>query len=211
MGAEQSNMNEIIFNMKMTTKQLERLSKKAEKDGAKAREQVKKALEQRNVDGARIYAENGIRKKSESLNFLRMASRLDGVCSRLQTAQSMKDVTKQMGSVVVGLDAAMKNMDLEKLQRIMDKFETQFTDLDTRTGILEGAMAGATSLSTPEDQVDNLIKEVADEAGLELTAQMQAAGTTLPTATATATAAPGKTLSHAEDEDLSRRLAQLRA
>jgi charged multivesicular body protein 1 len=207
MGAEQSNtqLNDTIFSMKMTMKQLERLSKKAEKDGSKARGQVKKALEQRNTESARIYAENGIRKRNESLNFLRMASRLDAVCSRLQMAQSMQEVTKQMGSVVHGLDAAMKNMDLEKLMRIMDKFESQFGELDAHTSILESSMAGATTLSTPEDQVEALMKEVADEAGLELTAQMQAAGTTLPQSTAVGD------ISHTEDDELKRRLAELRA
>ena len=51
------------------------------------------ALQQKNVDGARIYAENAIRKKNESLNFLRMASRIDAVASRVQTAQSVQGVS----------------------------------------------------------------------------------------------------------------------
>lgn len=43
---------------------------------------IKKALQQGNVEGAKIYAENAIRKKNESLSYLRMASKVDAVQSR---------------------------------------------------------------------------------------------------------------------------------
>lgn len=51
------------------------------------------ALQQKNVDCARVYAENAIRKKNEGLNWLRMASRLDAVSSKVQTAVTMKAVS----------------------------------------------------------------------------------------------------------------------
>lgn len=47
---------------------------------------------QGNNDGARIYASNAIRKKTESLNLLRLASRIDAVASRVETAVTMKQV-----------------------------------------------------------------------------------------------------------------------
>lgn len=47
------------------------------------------------MEGARIYAENAIRKKNESLNYLRMAARVDAVASRVQSARMMKDVSEQ--------------------------------------------------------------------------------------------------------------------
>lgn len=51
------------------------------------------AIQQKNVEGARIYAENAIRKKNESLNYLRLASRVDAVASKVQTAMQMKQVS----------------------------------------------------------------------------------------------------------------------
>ncbi len=50
------------------------------------------ALQQGNIEGAKIYAENAIRKKNESLNYLRFAGRVDAVHSRVQSAQTMKQV-----------------------------------------------------------------------------------------------------------------------
>ena len=44
---------------------------KSEKDSKKEEAKIKKAIQQGNTDGARIYAENSIRKKTEALNFHR--------------------------------------------------------------------------------------------------------------------------------------------
>lgn len=55
----------------------------------------------------------------------------------------------------------------------MDKFETQFEDLDVATGYYENATSSATAVATPQDDVDRLIHLVADEAGVELQAEMK--------------------------------------
>ena len=44
------------------------------------------------MEGAKIYAENAIRKKNEALHLLRLASRVDAVASRVQTAVTMQRV-----------------------------------------------------------------------------------------------------------------------
>ena len=54
---------------------------------------MKKALEKGNPDVARVYAENAIRKKNESLNYLRMSSKVDATASRVQSAVTMKGVS----------------------------------------------------------------------------------------------------------------------
>ena len=82
-----------LFQLKFCSKQLARLSKKAEKEQKSQEAKVKKALEQGNVEGARIYAENAVRKKNESLNYLRMSGKVDAVASRVQSAVTMKGVT----------------------------------------------------------------------------------------------------------------------
>jgi hypothetical protein len=46
------------------------------------------------VEGARIYAANSIRKKNESLNLLRLSSRIDAVASRVETAVTMRQVRR---------------------------------------------------------------------------------------------------------------------
>ncbi|XP_046563319.1 charged multivesicular body protein 1a-like [Haliotis rubra] len=197
-------MDDMMFQLKFTTKQLERLAKKAEKDQKIQQNKVKKALQQKNVEGAKIYAENAIRKKNEGLNYLRFAARVDAVASRVQTALTMKEVTKNIAGVSKALDKAMQSMDLAKVEQIMEKFEKQFEDLDVRSSTLENSMGNAMTLTTPEDQVQALIHQVADENGLEMVDQLNDLNPT------TASIRSGASAEQSKEDDLSRRLQALR-
>jgi hypothetical protein len=99
-----------------TAKQLTRQAAKASKDETLEKAKLKKAIQQGHTDIAKIYAGNAIRKKNEHVNLLRLASRLDAVASRVQTAVTMRSVTGSMANVVRGMDVAMKSMDLEKVR-----------------------------------------------------------------------------------------------
>ena len=55
-----------------------------------------------------------------------------------------------------------------KISLVMDKFETQFSDLDVQTNYMEETMSNTTAVSTPQDQVDLLMKQMAEEANIEL-------------------------------------------
>ncbi|KAK1874963.1 Charged multivesicular body protein 1a [Dissostichus eleginoides] len=170
-----------------------------------ARKTGQEALQQKNVECARIYAENAIRKKNEGLNWLRMASRVDAVASKVQTAVTMKGVSyKSMGQVTKALDKALGSMDLQKVSLVMDKFETQVQNLDVHTSVMEDSMSSATTLTTPQDQVDDLIHQIAEESGLEVMDQLSQlpAGAT--------SVGPESSRSQDREDLLSRRLAALR-
>ena len=51
---------------------------------------------------------------------------------------------------------------------VMDKFESQFSDLDVQTSYMEETMSNTTAVSTPQDEVDALLKQTAEEANIEL-------------------------------------------
>ncbi len=108
-----------------------------------------------------------------------------------------------MGQVVKALDKAVNEMDLQKMSAVMEKFENQFEDMDVRTAVMDDAMGSATTLTTPSDQVDQLVQQVADEAGLEIADQLANAAT-VPSAIGAASSVSSN------DEQLSRRLAALR-
>lgn len=84
---------------------------------------------------------------------------------------------------------------------IMDKFEKQFEDLDVQTQYMDSSMSATTTLTTPEGQVDELMRQVADEHGLELNMELDAKD--LAPATSTGAAVQ-------EQDDLTERLARLR-
>ena len=51
----------------------------------------------------------------------------------------------------------------------MDTFEHQFESLDVQTEFVESAMTNQTALSTPEDDVNLLMQQVAVRSGMHFT------------------------------------------
>ena len=94
---------------------MQRNSKKCNKEESAEKAKLKKAIQQGNMEGARSYCDNAIRKNTEALNMLRLSSRIDAVASRVQTAVTMRTVTGSMSGVVKGMDTAMASMNLEKV------------------------------------------------------------------------------------------------
>lgn len=88
------------MELKFTSKSLQRQARKCEKDEKSEKLKVKKAIEKGNMDGARIYAENAIRKRSEQMNYLRLSSRLDAVVARLDTQVKSDPTYKQWRTCV---------------------------------------------------------------------------------------------------------------
>ncbi|KAH9959568.1 hypothetical protein BGW80DRAFT_1486727 [Lactifluus volemus] len=138
---KKKNLKKTLFQLKFTAKSLNRQAKKAQKDENVEKTRLKRALQQGNNDGARIYASNAIRKKIESLNLLRLAMK--------------------------GMDKAMETMNLERISLLMDKFEAQFSDLGVQTSYMEVAMGSTTAVSMPQDQVDSPMRQMAEEANIE--------------------------------------------
>eukprot|EP00607_Mallomonas_marina_P006003 CAMPEP_0182428172 /NCGR_PEP_ID=MMETSP1167-20130531/21224_1 /TAXON_ID=2988 /ORGANISM="Mallomonas Sp, Strain CCMP3275" /LENGTH=85 /DNA_ID=CAMNT_0024610897 /DNA_START=506 /DNA_END=763 /DNA_ORIENTATION=+ len=84
----------------------------------------------------------------------------------------------------------------------MSQFEKQFEDMDVRSGYMESTMESTTTMVTPPDQVESLMRMAADEAGLQVDSLMDDAGST-------GAALPMKQVS-SPDADLEARLAALK-
>lgn len=85
--------SEHLFNLKFAVKDLERNSKKCEKERVKEEAKAKKAIQKGSMDVARIHAENAIRQKNQGVNYLRMSARVDAVASRVQSALTTRNVS----------------------------------------------------------------------------------------------------------------------
>ncbi|CAI5759850.1 unnamed protein product [Candida verbasci] len=176
-----SGLEQSLFQLKFTAKQLSRQAAKAQKEETQEKAKIKKALNQGNADIASLYAQNAIRKKTERINLLRLSSRIDAVASRVQTAVTMRSVTNNMTTVIRGMDKALQTMNLERISLVMDKFETQFEDMDASTNYYESSTNNVNALNTPQDQVDELLNQVADEAGIEMKQGLNATNVELKT------------------------------
>ncbi len=157
MGQKHSLEDDLI-TFRLTSKQLARSAKKCDKNMEQQKAKMKQAIKDGDMARARIYGQNVIREKNQSLNFLRLSSRIDAVSSRLEAAVRMKDVNKAMVSTVTSMSNIMKTMNVEQISSTMEQFEKQFEDMDVRSGYMEQAMDNSVMATTPPEEVDQLIQ-----------------------------------------------------
>ncbi|KAF9615160.1 hypothetical protein IFM89_022221 [Coptis chinensis] len=116
----------------------------------------------------------------------------------------MITISKSMGSIVKSLESSLTTGNLQKMSETMDQFQNQFVNMEVQAEFMESSMAGSTSLSTPEGDVNSLMQQVADDYGLEVSVRLsQAAGHAI--------AAAFKSNEKVDEDDLSRQLAELKA
>ncbi|KAF9594041.1 hypothetical protein IFM89_026893 [Coptis chinensis] len=125
------------------------------------------------MDGARIYAENSIRKRNKQMN----------------------TISKSMGSIVNSLESSLTTGNFQKMWETMDQFEKQFVNMEVQAEFMESSMAGSTSLSTPERDVNSLMQQVAYDYGLEVSVG-------LPQAHGHAIAVASKSNEKVDEDDL---------
>jgi len=176
MGLKKASLEDEMINLRLVSKQMLRSSKKCEQSEKKAIKKLKMSIEKGNSESARIYGQDAIREKNQALSFIKMSSRIDACSSRIETAVRMGQMTGAMQGVVNGMNNGIASMNIEKISKIMDKFEQQFEDLDVKTQYMDGVMNSTTATTTPTDQVDSLIQYVADANNLQLGEAFTGAG-----------------------------------
>ena len=81
---------------------------------------------------------------------------------------SSMQISKAMSGVVKGMGRALKEMDMDKISKIMDKFEEEDEDMQVVTRTMEQTFDSTTATMTPQEEVDSLIVQVIDENQLEV-------------------------------------------
>ncbi|KAK6153605.1 hypothetical protein DH2020_013244 [Rehmannia glutinosa] len=198
MGKTEKLLEQIV-ELTVTARTLQRQARKCVKDEKSQKLKVKKAIEKGNMDGARIYAEISIRKRKEQLSYLRLASQLDAVVSRLKTQERMAAISESMGSIVKSLESSLATGNLQKMSETMDQFGQQFVSMEVQAEFMERSMEGSASISTPEGEVNSLLQQVADEYGLEVFVEMPQPA---------AHAMDAKNSEKVDKDDFSRRIAE---
>ena len=203
MGAKQSLADDLL-QFRLTSKELARDSKKAMSRSEAEKKKALAAMKAGNIEGSRVYAQNAIREKKFYLQYLKLSSQIDGVASRLEQAIRMQKTSTTMAQTVKGMTGALKSMNVDKITSTMEQFSKLFDDMDVNASIMAGAMDATNASSTPAEEVDLLLQQIGDEAGLDTADMLNAAGKG-------ASALPAQKAVATPEDDLEARLAALRS
>jgi len=179
-GKHSQQLQDTIFDMRLATKQLAKESQRCEKEERVEKEKAKNYLAKGMIDNARIHAENAIRKKNESVNYLKLSSKMDAVASRIQSAQRTESMTKNFSKVIPQMNRALKNMNVENVAQTMMDFEKCFENLDVATGFINESLNQTTANSAPREQVDSLLGQIASEHSIQVSDGLLSPASGLP-------------------------------
>lgn len=128
--------------------------------------------------------------------------------AQIQANNAMNRMTAMMASSSRTMTRAQRNANPERTLLTLDQFRTQNEEYAVSNGIYQDAMTQSTSVQVTDDAVQDLLGQLADDAGLELNRELNTANpSTAEPVKETATAEP----TPEEEDALTQRLRALRA
>jgi len=164
-----------IINLQVSATLFEHEAQERDRDIKSIEKKATACIRKGDEDEARIHAQTAIRMKHERLEFKKIAATLNTTASQLETVFKMRKVTTSMHKTVQGLVAASQKMNPAKINRMMERFSKEMGAMQGNQGKILGSMGVVSADLTPEKEVNNVLSQLADAAGLELKETMQIA------------------------------------
>lgn len=164
-----------IFELKYLCRQLNQHTKKCEQEEIVQKKKAKIALEKGNMDGAKIHASNAIRKKNEALNYLKLASKLDAVISRLDQQSTLAQVDASAVGITKNINRLLSKVSAGKMSSNMDEFNRALGELDTATASMEQSMHQEAGSLDDKEAATELLQQLADENNMQLKVEVPGA------------------------------------
>lgn len=111
-----------------------------------------------------------------------------------------------MSQATKGMGRLEKQMDLARLTQIMDEYKDKLGNMDIARGIFNDASASSVQVGRRQEDVDRIMGQLSDEAGVNLRENLESAG---PVATGTSSAARLE-LTEEQEQEAAERLKALR-
>jgi len=196
---------QVEFQARFNAKQARREAQKAVKGDALLKKQIQELLKKGDTQKAYQKAKVLLGKQAMAERMDEIADMAELNASQIQANNAMNRMTNMMGQSTRVMTAAQKNSNPEKTLVTLEQYKQQNEEYSMSNNIYQDAMMQSTSGQVPEDAVHELLGKLADDAGLELSKELNQA--------TPANSEPAQTNEPtAEEEDkLQQRLRALRA
>jgi charged multivesicular body protein 1 len=93
---------------------------------------------------------------------------LEGTVSKLEAQMSMLAMNKNIGKLTQQLQKTLSNNELLKASKVMEDFDKCLENLELQGNNMSAVMNQQTAQATPQNQVQDLLNEIADNQGMQL-------------------------------------------
>ncbi|GKU02841.1 hypothetical protein FLAG1_05237 [Fusarium langsethiae] len=196
---------QVEFQARFQAKQARREAQKAAKQDPILKKQIQDLLKRGETQKAYQKAKMLLSKQALAQQMDQMADMAELSAAQIQANNSMNRMTQMMAQSSRTMNVAQKNTNPEKTLVTLEQFKQQNEEYAMSNGIYQDAITQSTSTQVGEDAVHELLGKLADDAGLELSKELNQA--------TPSNAEPAQTNEpSAEEEDkLQQRLRALRA
>ncbi|PHH90991.1 hypothetical protein CDD83_2012 [Cordyceps sp. RAO-2017] len=195
---------QVEFQARFQAKQARREAQKAAKQDPALRKQIQDLLKKGETQKAYQKAKMLLSKQALAQQMDQMADMAELSAAQIQANNAMNRMTHMMAQSSRTMNVAQRSSNPEKTLVTLEQFKQQNEEYAVSNGIYQDAITQSTSVQVGEDAVHELLGKLADDAGIELSRELNSA---TPSAAEPQTAEPS-----AEEEDkLQQRLRALRA
>ena len=155
-----------------------------------------------------------MREKKRQVNLKAEAARADVIINELKAAQSTRDTSRTLALASRGLDAASKSVNLEHLLAHANNFLARSEDFKIASNAISDVAQGVSQQeygAEGESEVDKMMEQLADDAGVDLRNALEAEGAAAPKEDVKERAPASKAVDAEVEDALGARLRALRA
>ncbi|KAL4431015.1 hypothetical protein ABPG75_006271 [Micractinium tetrahymenae] len=176
-----------------------------QRDEQKLIKEIKAAARQGNQAGTRILAQQLVRLRSHITKLRTTQAQLRGVGLSVTTAATTSTVGTSLGTAGKAMAQMGAATDVKQMQKNMMQFGRENAKMEMTGEMMDSAIEDALDGDGVEEETDDVMAQVLDEIGIDLSAQIGAAPKQRLPAQRHAAAAPAE-----EEDELAMRLAALK-
>ncbi|KAB8225439.1 Snf7-domain-containing protein [Aspergillus novoparasiticus] len=157
-----------------TQRELDRERTKLENQEKKLVQDIKKSAKNGQIGACKIQAKDLVRTRRYIQKFYQMRTQLQAISLRIQTVRSNEQMMQSMKGATMLLGSMNRQMNLPALQRIAMEFERENDIMDQRQEMMDDAIDEATGMEGEDEDSEDVVKEVLDEIGVDLSQAVRA-------------------------------------
>lgn len=166
----------MIFLLKQfQAKQARREAQKAAKQDPQLKKQIQDLLKKGDTAKAYQKAKMLLSKQALAQQMDQMADMAELSVAQIQANNAMNRMTNMMGQSSRTMTAAQRSANPERTLMTLEQFKQQNEEYAVNNGIYQDAIAQTTSQQVSEDAVHELLGKLADDAGVQLHSELNAA------------------------------------
>nr|AKC94927.1 putative Vps2/24/46-like protein [uncultured organism] len=152
-----------IINMRMVEKRLERQRRKMKKDEQKMMREVKQAIENDDMNGAKLFAKDIARNRKMAHNLQKLRSQVKGIGYKLEQASAVQTISGDLRGLVRTLGKINRQIAIPQMENILFAMESEIETLNLTTETLDEGLeaVGATDDDVGVDsEASQIIEEI---------------------------------------------------